>query len=465
MIYWLSIAMKRRTAFSIFLLAAALFASGFCLARTVPFSRDGTLKMLYDNRMYPQALEYNGIVYIAWRGTKGLPYIAGYRIASSVLSEPFMLLEGQAIEIDAEKYETDHHYAPVIWIDSEGHLHTLFGCHGNSGGVHLISTQPEQISQWRVGSEICGSISYPQVHQIYEKGSLLYFRDRGHLGSWNYLISRDDGRSWFGVSSPVVDLNREPHSGFLAGHAGSYHTTRISHDGRRLHVAFVWKVEEPVPNTRYREFLGDHTQRYNLYYLHVDLASGRIYNRQGKELGRPVDKLEADRDCLVWDTEERVVAVPPSIHLDEKDQPYFLLPVSEETPFRCWYYFVGYQKGEWRKTAITRTPHPFNACHLTRDHNGTFGAFLVTGDHESIPASNMDQYGWGERVELWTSADSGENWSLSNDLTPIPGLKYQNVQFVLDRDGKPVPDMILFYGWKHADKPGTGFLWINRVAP
>ncbi|MGW8181806.1 MAG: BNR-4 repeat-containing protein, partial [bacterium] len=276
--------------------------------------------MLYDNRMYPQALEHNGHVYIVWRGTEGLPHIVSYHLALSSLSEPFMLLDGLDIEIDAQKYARDHHYAPVIWIDRQGRIHTLFGCHGNSGGIHLVSTQQDKIDQWEVGSEIYGSISYPQVHQIFENRTLVYFRDRGHLGSWTYRISPDDGISWEEGSLPVVDLNRTPHTGFLASHAGSYHTTRVSHDGRTLHVAFIWKVEEPMPNDRYQEFLGDHTQRYNLYYLSVDLPSGKTYNRDGKKLNRPVDKLTADRDCLVWNTQERVAAVPPSIFLDEEDK-------------------------------------------------------------------------------------------------------------------------------------------------
>ena len=459
----LFIGMRINRPFSVFLIALSLFASGICLAQTIPFAKNGTLKMLYDNRMYPQALEYQWHLYIVWRGAEGLPHIVSYDLNSALLSEPVMILEGLDLQIDAEKYERDHHYAPVVWIDGQGHLHTLFGCHGNSGGVHLISKQPGRIDQWTAGPEIYKSISYPQVHQIYEKGSLVYFRDRGHLGSWTYRISRDDGKSWNGASDPVVDLDREPHTGFLASHAGSYHSTRVSRDGRRLHVAFIWKVEEPVPNTRYQDFLGDHTQRYNLYYLYVDLPSGEIFNHQGKKLIRPVDKLVADRDCLVWDTEERVAAVPSSIYLDEEDTPFFLLPVSEETPFRCRYYFVKSQDGAWQKTAITRTPHPFNASYLTRTEERTFHAYLVSGGAESAPGPNMDRYGWGDRVELWKSDNLGTTWRLSDDLTPVPGLKYQNIQFILGSKGKPSRSGILFYAWEDEDGPGTGFLYLNTL--
>ncbi len=36
-----------------------------CFAKAVPFADNGALKMLYDNRMHPQAVEYDGSVYIA----------------------------------------------------------------------------------------------------------------------------------------------------------------------------------------------------------------------------------------------------------------------------------------------------------------------------------------------------------------------------------------------------------------
>jgi len=446
-------------------LAVSLIAQRAGYAQAIPFAEDGTLKMLYDNRMYPQAVECDGTLYIVWRGAKGLPHIISYDVSTATYSDPVMLLDSLALKIDTQKYERDHHYAPVLWIDGNEHLHVLFGCHGNSGGVHLVSAQPKETTRWLEGSTIYSSISYPQVHQIDERRSLVYFRDRGHLGSWTYRASSDNGKTWTGSDKAVVDLNIEPNRGYLASHAGSYQTTRISRDGRRLHVAFTWKVEEPVPNRRYHDTLGDHIQRYNLYYLYVDLVSGQAYNCQGRKLDRPIDKWTADHDCLVWDTEERVAAVPPSIFLDENDKPYFVLPVSAETPFKCWYYCVRYQQNQWRRTAIARTPHPFNACQLTQDPAGDLLAYLVTGDGESVPRPGMDLYGWGDKVELWRSNDDGASWKLEKNLTPASGLRYQNVQFVWSRTEGPLPHRILFYAWKSGNGPGTGFLWMNRVSP
>jgi hypothetical protein len=414
--------------------------------------------MLYDNRMYPQAVEYDGDVYIAWRGEKGFPHIISYDLKSREFSRPFMLLTGMEDQVNAKKYRKDHHYSPVIWADSKGHLHALFGCHV-SAGIHLISARPADITQWEGCSAISDTLSYPKVHQIHGNRTLIYFREGGHLGSWKYRISSDGGRTWAGPKNSLVDLNSEPQDGLLAAHAGSYHTTRVSKDGRTLHVAFIWKVEEPVLNSRYNRMLSDYTQRYNLYYLKVDLPSGKAFDYSGRELASPVNKRTADRECLVWDTKERVAAVGPSIYLDENDRPYFLLPVSDETPYKCRFYFVRRRNNQWVKTAITRTPHPFNACHLDRSDDGLFKAYLITGEGENISEQEMDRYGWGDRVEVWVSDGKGENWKLSRDLTPAKGYKYQNIKFVSDEGREIAGGMVLFYGWQGSDGDGTAFLW------
>ena len=211
-------------------------------------------------------------------------------------------------------------------------------------------------------------------------------------------MSGDGGRSWNEPPRPIVDLNAEPQDGEHAAYAGSYNTTAVSADGRRLHVAFIWKVEDPVFNRRYKRVLDDHTQRYNLYYLWVDLPSGQAFNIQGREVKLPIRKKIADDLCLVWDTDERVAAVGPSIALDVKDHLHFLLPVSDKTPHTGRFYFVCFENGVWRKTPITETLHPFNASHLEMNH-GVLRAYLITGGGETIVEKGMDEYGWGQRVE------------------------------------------------------------------
>jgi hypothetical protein len=143
--------------------------------------------------------------------------------------------------------------------------------------------------------------------------------------------------------------------------------------------------------------------------------------------------------------------------------PYLLLPVSDETPYAGSYYLVRPVGGQWRKTPITRTAHPFNASYLDRLPDGRYRAVLVSGGaHADSSQENMDQYGWGDSVEVWTSGPDGEDWRRSEDLTPVTGRRYQNVQFVSADLKAPVDGLLLFYGWDSADEPGTGYLWDAR---
>ena len=429
--------------------------------KAVPYANNGGLKMLYDNRQYPQAIAHEGKVHLVWRGKEGFPYIRAYDLKSRTFSESHMLLERMEDTVNAKKYRTDHHYAPVIWMDLEGYLHTMFGCH-NSPGVHLISKKRNSMDGWTQGPPASDSMSYPKIHQIHDGKTLVYFRHTGHLGEWQYRVSSDGGKNWDGPPLTTIDLNAEPQDGIHASHAGSYNTTAVSKDGTRLHIAFIWKVEDPVFNERYQQTLTDHTQRYNLYYLFVDLPTGQAFNIYGEAVNLPLRKKVADEKCLVWDTDERVAAVGPSICLDEHGLPHFTLPVSDETPLDSHFYYVSRKAGKWVHSRITETLHPFNASHLEQTADGGFRAFLIAGDGEKIVEKGMDEYGWGQRVEEWTATDNGTTWQLTRELTPIKGDRYQNVQPVLNQRGRIENNLLLFYGWNVPSSPGTAYLWDAR---
>ena len=86
--------------------------------QAVPFAWDGRLKMLYDNRMHPQAFLYDEKVYIVWRGDKGMPYIRFYDLKTRTFSNPVMVLSGLEDKVELNRYYRDHHFAPVIWMDT-----------------------------------------------------------------------------------------------------------------------------------------------------------------------------------------------------------------------------------------------------------------------------------------------------------------------------------------------------------
>ena len=441
-------------------LIALLVAVSPLLAQTVRFAEGGALKMLYDNRMYPQAVVSGGQLHAVWRGDKGLPWIRSYDLAERRFSAPRMLLAGTGIEIDAERFERDQHYAPIVWAAPDGRLHVAFGFH-RTPGFHLATKQPGATDQWERLPEISHSVSYPQAHNLPDGRTLVYFRESGHLGFWTYRTSSDGGRTWDMPETPVIDMDAPPHESPLASHAGSYQTTAVSPDGKSLHIAFIWKVEEPIASQRYGSVLHDYTRRHNLYYVRADLASGQVFNAHGKELPRPVNFAVAQRECLVLDTEGGSASVGPSIALGPGGQPNFLLPVSGKTPYASTFYFVRMRDGKWDKTALAKTGHPFNSTHLVSRGDGSFQAFLIAGDGESNEDTLMNSYGWGDRVEEWVTDANGKHWKRSRDLTPKAGLRYQSVKFVRGESGQSVDGLLLFYAWQGTGK-GSAYLLDER---
>ncbi|MCB1120125.1 MAG: glycoside hydrolase, partial [Verrucomicrobiae bacterium] len=275
--------------FLVVLVGAWFVACCLFMSKIIQFADNGGLKMLYDNRMYPQAVAVNRKLFVVWREYQlGHPYIVTYDLEKQTLSEPKNLISGYEGEIDKRRYRNDHHFAPVIWSDTSGYLHVLHGCHLTKG-IHLISEFPGSARSWVRGPDVGTSISYPKIHRINRGRTLLYSRYQGHLGYWQYQISGDGGRTW-SDGQPVVDLNAEPQDGRYASHAGSYNTTAISSDGNILHVAFIWKVEDPLHNSRYGKILHDYLQRYNVYYLYVDLSTGHGFNIKGEPVELPLTK-------------------------------------------------------------------------------------------------------------------------------------------------------------------------------
>ncbi|MDA0347872.1 MAG: BNR-4 repeat-containing protein [Verrucomicrobia bacterium] len=444
------------------LLAALLFGQSVSHAKVTSFANNGTLKMFYDNRMYPQAVVVDETMFAVWRGADGHPFVISYDLKKREFSKSLNLMVGYEDEADLRHYERDHHLAPVIWSDSDNYLHVLHGCH-RTKGMHLISAKPGSAERWVRGPDISESISYPKVHRIYNDQILIYSRLSGHLGYWWYHISGDGGRTWDELPKPAINLSGEPQDGKWASFSGSYNTTAVSADGKRLHIAFIWKVEDPVFNTRYNEILHDHTQRYNLYYLYVDLPSGKAYNIQGEEVELPVRKKTADEKLLVWDTDERPAVAGPSISLDKDDKPHFLLPVSDEDDIlRSHFYFVSHEQNEWRTVQITKTLHPFNSSYLEQAEDGVYHATMITGSGEKVIEEGMDEYGYGLGIEHWTSADDGASWEKEKDLSPVRGMHYQNIQYISNAMKEPMKNMLLFYGWDGRENPGEAFLWDGR---
>ena len=336
----------------------------------------------------------------------------------------------------------------MVWAEPDGRIHAAFGFH-RTPGFQLATAEPGGGGPWEQLPAISQSVSYPQVHRIAGGRTLVYFRESGHLGFWTYRISGDGGRSWQGPAEPVIDMDAPPHESPLASHAGSYQTTRVGPDGRTLHIAFIWKVEEPLPSERYGGVLHDYTRRHNLYYVRADLETGRVFNAHGKELPRPVRFGTAQRDCLVWDTEGGSASVGPvdrHWRVRRAVLPAACLrrdAVQVQVPFRPLRRREMASDPRWPSRAIPSI-RPTSPAGRT----GRSEPCWLPGDGEASESGEMNRYGWGDRIEEWVSDPSGAKWSRSRDLTPRPGLRYQSVKWVRGEQGGILDGILLFYAWQ-----------------
>lgn len=447
---------------------------------TLSFGEGGQIKMLYDRRQRPQSVYLNGKVHLVFNAgaekdatgkSKTKPMIVTYDPASNTFSDAVAL--GPA--------KSDHHYCPVIWSDTNGQLHVLYGCH-KTPGTHLISKKAGEIGtsldDWELAPEIVSSISYPTFYQITGEKELMYYRTSGHISSWTYRISEDNGKTWFGPENDVTDLDSKGRFEW-----SSYQTNLVSEDGRYLHVAFMAyddnRTDDPERyyNSRYKKAVSNEW-KYNLYYLKIDLLTQEVFNFEGEKMKSPIDLDYANKNCRIWDTEGRGAGVPPDLVLDKNGNPAFLHVLSEENTETHNYYFIRFVHGDWKKSVVAPSNHQWNSCHIQLDKNGIYHAYLVVGDKyidtEWVEGKSksekfqkgksnylktggyMDKHGGG-RIEEWISVDNGENWKKLQDLTPdkakYPDWKFNNVQAVTNPDGSVVDGMLLFYGWKHKDDP------------
>jgi len=358
------------------------------------FAHFGTEKMIYDIRMGPQCIYHNGIIYVVYsaneEGVPGRPHIITYDKAIKKWSDPVRLGMSTLNHMTGNPFP-DHHFAPILWFDKDFYIHVLYRCHIFDGGIHMISARPECIDEWRTGPEISHSISYPRIIKLNDGRLLLYYRLFGHMGYWAYQISTDGGYTW---SSPegIVDFDQNPVND-IDTWAGSYHSVLLDRDGKTLHIGFVYWDERKAYNTLYKKRLNS-INRYHLYYCTLNISTGRLCNIYGDALKLPVSRLEAEK-CKIWDTGLRLTNMP-SMAIDDNNNPCFLLPVSENTPWECGFYFVKKEKGEWKKIRIAGTNSTWSGCQLIKEDNGDLTAYLVCGNTDGT----LLPYGGGKTAGM-----------------------------------------------------------------
>ena len=436
------------------------------------FGFGGAKKMTYDVRQRPQAVYFDGKVFIGFKGggtaANKKPGNVAPTHASLISYDPKNRTFSKPLTFG--KQTSDHHDCPVLWVDKDDHLHFLYRCH-NESGIHLVAKQPggmsEKESDWHKLPDIAPMVSYPTLFSIPGDKHLIYYRTGGHSSSWSYRITGDNGKTWAGPENDVTNLDIYNHPEW-----SSYQAKILSPDKKSLYVVFTdyddVKSNDPerLYNPRY-DMPVRNDWKYNLSLLKIDLDTHEVRNDQGEIMKTPLDIETARAKCQIWNTDWRGAGVPPALCLDEHGQPSVLHVLSEDDLETHSYHYVRKVAGEWLKTRITASNHQWNSGYLKRDANGKLHAYVIVGEGYQDRKGVNYTHGGG-RIEHWVSKDKGNTWGLHRDITPdavqYPGWAFNNVQPVVRPDGSLVEGMLIFYGWLDEEKPDAVAFLVDESA-
>lgn len=189
-----------------------------------------------------------------------------------------------ASQIDDRLLDADNaHGSPAVTIDSNGHLHILWGAH-NTAIQHLKSDAPHDISAWTAQS--IGQGTYPFI-VCDTNGDLhaFYRGDDGAHDTAQHQVSTDHGATWSGASV-IIDISNAPES-----HPDVYlHAAQLHTDGL-IHLAWI--------TSRHSTHDG---RRRDIYHAAYDPASNTAYAADGTDLGASVTWADHS-DCLAADAD------------------------------------------------------------------------------------------------------------------------------------------------------------------
>jgi hypothetical protein len=215
-------------------------------------------------RLYirPHAVLEKGKVWCAYQDGEGRPLMMTYDVASRLRAGP--------VKASEHGLGSDTHGNPSLCIDSNGHLHVFFGCHGRKMH-HVKSARPYDMTAWLPTPSPTERATYPQTMRTADNRMFLFYGAGGHVEPWSMRISEDDGAKW-SEAERIVELRLEPRDRMAA----AYCTFQLGADGRTVHGFFVHKDDNPTrvePHPwRPLKYPGLHeaVYRYNIYYIMRD---------------------------------------------------------------------------------------------------------------------------------------------------------------------------------------------------
>jgi len=302
--------------------------------------RDGKpYPAFYNNYIAPHAILENDVIFTAHQDGQGRPIIDAYDTGKKTWRGPV-----RASDFGLGR---DTHGNPSITIDTQGHLHVFFGCHGKAM-KHIRSTSPYDIRQWKEMPSPTPRATYPQSMRMADGSIYLFYRAGGHLAPWSLRISKDNGNSW-SEPQPIIEMRHN----FPDKKACSYNAFVPGADYKTVHCFWVYKDDDPRGNKRKYQGFHEAVYRYNMYYARRT-ADGEWIAADGTAMSDlPANKTFCDTHAMLIDSGEEFIA-PKRIVINADDTPFlrFHQGVSDWKrgkvilPGR--YKYASPTKGEWQ---------------------------------------------------------------------------------------------------------------------
>ncbi len=322
----------------------------------------------------------------------------------------------------------DAHDNASITLDADGHVWVFVaGRNVIRDGTLLRSTEPNSIDSFEK-VRIWPGMTYPQpwfdndtFHFFFTK----YTRPR-HL----YFSSSPDGETWSGEVE-------------LARFSGHYQVSGVHRQSGRIATFFNYHPDSNVD------------LRTNLYYMESANGGANWTSVDGKPLDLPL--TEVQNSALAIDYEARgLLQYTCDLNWDADGNPLMLYVVSPyyepgpTKPARQWH-LTRWTGSEWTTSVITETSHNYDMGSLHVDGN-RWTAFIPSGDGPQL-------WGTGGEVEMWTTDDGGETWTMQRAVTRESQYNHMYVR-------RPVDASDPFFAlWADGDteQPGPSrFYFSNR---
>jgi len=249
-------------------------------------------------------------VFITYQGHLTDPYVAAYNLESHQWQGPIKAADST---LSKGERKIDSHGRPIIEMDTQGHLHIVYGGHGgeredglnplsidtpHAGGrmLHVVSKKPYDISEFEYVDDITPFASYTKSYKMGNGDIYLFTRAGTHKSPWVYYKMPAGSKRF---EEPVIITWPTPQSDDPIN-VDTFYINPLKNSDTEIAISFLWHE---------CNFLEVHDKetyaRINAYYMRLDTTSGLFYNAQGENIELPVTIDVANDKMLAFDSTNR----------------------------------------------------------------------------------------------------------------------------------------------------------------